>query len=143
VAGKRMLVVIDNARDTDQVVPLLPGSPTCTAVVTSRQQLSGLIALHGARTITLDVLPDPDARDLMAGHLGRARLDREPDAVTDMLRSCAGLPLALSIVAARASIRPSFPLASVAKELQDTAGRLDALDAGDAHADLRTVFSWS
>lgn len=143
VAGKRMLVLLDNARDTDQVVPLLPGSPTCIVLVTSRQQLGGLIAVHGARPLTLDVLADPDAQDLLAGHLGRARLDRESDAVVDMLRSCAGLPLALSIVAARASTRPTFSLASVAAELQDTAGRLDALDAGHRRADLRTVFSWS
>jgi DNA-binding SARP family transcriptional activator/tetratricopeptide (TPR) repeat protein len=143
VAGKRMLVLLDNVRDTDQVVPLLPGSPTCIVLVTSRQQLGGLIAVHGARPLALDVLADPDAQGLLAGHLGRARLDREPDAVADMLRSCAGLPLALSIVAARASTRPTFPLASVAEELQDTAGRLDALDAGHPRADLRTVFSWS
>jgi DNA-binding SARP family transcriptional activator/tetratricopeptide (TPR) repeat protein len=143
VAGKRMLVLLDNARDTDQIVPLLPGSPTCVVLVTSRQQLGGLIALHGARPLTLDVLGDPDAQDLLAGHLGHARLDREPDAVTDMLRACAGLPLALSIVAARASTRPTFPLAGVATELQDTAGRLDVLDAGHPRADLRTVFSSS
>jgi DNA-binding SARP family transcriptional activator/tetratricopeptide (TPR) repeat protein len=143
VAGKRMLVLLDNVRDTDQVVPLLPGSPTCVVLVTSRQQLGGLVALHGARPLALDVLADPDAQDLLAGHLGRARLDREPDAVTDMLRACAGLPLALSIVAARASTRPTFPLTDVAAELHDTAGRLDVLDAGHPRADLRTVFSWS
>jgi DNA-binding SARP family transcriptional activator/tetratricopeptide (TPR) repeat protein len=143
VADKRMLVLLDNARDTDQVVPLLPGSPSCVVVVTSRQELGGLIATHGARPLTLDVLHDPEAHELLARHLGRARLDREPDAVADMVRSCAGLPLALSIVAARASTRPTFPLATVAEELRDTASRLDALDAGHPRADLRTVFSWS
>jgi DNA-binding SARP family transcriptional activator/tetratricopeptide (TPR) repeat protein len=142
VAGKRMLVLLDNARDTDQVVPLLPGSPSCTVLLTSRRQLGGLVAVHGARPITLDVLPEPDARTLLAGHLGRERLDAEPDAVAAVLKACAGLPLALSIVAARAGTRPGFPLSAVAAELQDE-GRLDALDAGDPRADLRSVFSWS
>jgi DNA-binding SARP family transcriptional activator len=143
VAGRRLLVLLDNARATDQVVPLLPGSPTCTVIVTSRRQLSGLIAQHGARPLTLDALAAPDARQLLAGLVGRSRLTGEPDAADDILRCCAGLPLALSIVAARASGRPTFPLAGVAEELRDAAGRLDALDAGDAQADLRTVFSWS
>jgi DNA-binding SARP family transcriptional activator/tetratricopeptide (TPR) repeat protein len=143
VAGKRVLVLLDNARDTTQVVPLLPGSPTCAVVVTSRQQLSGLLATHAARPVPLDVLPDPDARDLLARRLGHARLDREPDATADVVRSCAGLPLALGIVAARASAHPTFPISAVAEELADAATRLDALDAGDPQADLRTVFSWS
>jgi DNA-binding SARP family transcriptional activator/tetratricopeptide (TPR) repeat protein len=143
VAGKRLLVLLDNARDTNQVVPLLPGSPTCMVIVTSRQQLSGLLATHGARPVTLDVLPAPEARDLLAGRLGHHRLDQEPDATDDIVCCCSGLPLALSIVAARASTRPTFPLTAVAEELRDTAGRLDALDAGDPQADLRTVFSWS
>lgn len=141
VADKRMLIVLDNARDTDQVVPLLPGGRACTAIVTSRRQLGGLIARHNARSLALDVLPDPDARTLLVGHLGRSRVEDEPGAVADVLRSCAGLPLALSIVAARAGIRPTFPLAGVADELREAA--LDALDAGEARADLRAVFSWS
>jgi DNA-binding SARP family transcriptional activator/tetratricopeptide (TPR) repeat protein len=143
VAGKRVLVVLDNARDTAQVVPLLPGSSTCTVVVTSRQQLAGLVTTHAARSVALDVLPDPDALHLLARRLGHARLDREPDAAADLVRACAGLPLALSIVAARASAHPTFPIAAVAAELADVATRLDALDAGDPQADLRTVFSWS
>src|SRR5690606_16604192 len=143
VAGRRMLVLLDNARDTEQVAPLLPGSPGCAVLVTSRRQLGGLVAVHGARSLPLDVLPDAEARALLAGHLGRERLDAEPDAVDAVLRACAGLPLALAIVAARASTRPHLPLAAVAEELQNGPGRLDALDAGDARADLRSVFSWS
>ncbi|MHA6622325.1 AfsR/SARP family transcriptional regulator [Pseudonocardia sp. DLS-67] len=141
VADKRMLIVLDNARDTDQVAPLLPGGRGCRAIVTSRQQLGGLVARHHARSIPLDVLPDPDARTLLAGHLGRSRVADEPGAVADLLRYCAGLPLALSIVAARAGTRPAFPLAGVAEELRDAA--LDALDGGEVRADLRAVFSWS
>jgi DNA-binding SARP family transcriptional activator/tetratricopeptide (TPR) repeat protein len=141
VAEKRMLVVLDNARDTEQVLPLLPGSPTCTVIVTSRQQLAGLITTHSARPLTLDVLPGPDARELLAGHLGDPRLAREPHATADVLRRCAGLPLALSIVGARASTHPTFPLAAVAAELRDAT--LDTLDTGDTGADLRAVFATS
>lgn len=143
VAGRRMLVLLDNARDSGQVIPLLPGSPTCTVVVTSRQQLTGLVTTHAAQPVTLDVLPDDQARDLLARRLGHARLDREPDAAADLVRACSGLPLALSIVAARASARPSFEIAAVAAELVDVATGLDPFDAGDPQADLRTVFSWS
>src|SRR5207249_543376 len=90
VAGKRMLVLVDNARGSDQVVPLLPGSATCTVLVTSRQQLTGLLATHGARPVPLDVLPDADARDLLARRLGPARLEREPDAAAALVGACAG-----------------------------------------------------
>jgi len=143
VAGRRMLILLDNARDTDQVAPLLPGSPTCAVIVTSRRQLSGLVAVRGARPLTLDVLPERDARELLAGHLGRSRLSREPAATADVLRHCAGLPLALSIVATRAGSCSTSPLAAVAEELGDSPSRLDALDVGDPQADLRRVFSWS
>jgi NB-ARC domain-containing protein len=143
VAGKRMLVVLDNARDTNQVVPLLPGSPTCSVVVMSRQQLTGLVTTHAARPVPLDVLPDVESRDLLARRLGPGRVDREPGAAAELVRACAGLPLALSIVAARASARPTFPIATIAAELAGAATGLDPFDAGDPQADLRTVFSWS
>ncbi|MGH3994541.1 MAG: BTAD domain-containing putative transcriptional regulator, partial [Pseudonocardiaceae bacterium] len=141
VAGKRMLIVLDNAVDTAQVAPLLPGSPGCTVLVTSRRQLTGLAASHGARLLTLDVLSEPESRDLLALHLGGDRLADEPDAVAELLDYCAGLPLALSIVAARAANRPDFPLAALADELRDHTRRLDALDAGEADASLRAVLS--
>ena len=142
-AGKRMLIVLDNARDTAQVAPLLPGGADCTVVITSRRQLTGMIAAHGARSLTLDVLSEPEARQLLARQLGPARLAAGPEAAATLLACCAGLPLALSIVAARAAIHPHLPLAALAAELSDSAGRLDALDAGEPQADLRAVLSWS
>ena len=143
VAGKRMVIVLDNARDTEQVSPLLPGSPTCTVLVTSRRHLGGLVTAHGAHCVDLDAIPEHDARHLLTRHLGRDRVDAEPEAVDELVAWCAGLPLALGIVAARATRHPGFPLAVLADELRDQSSRLDALDPGDRRATLRTVLSWS
>jgi DNA-binding SARP family transcriptional activator/tetratricopeptide (TPR) repeat protein len=143
LAGKRVLVVLDNAAGTDQVVPLLPGSATCRVVVTSRHRLGALVATHGARPISLDVLSAPEARELLARHIGRERLDAEAGTVDELVRLCSGLPLALGIVAARAATAPEQPLRLLAEELADHAARLDGLDTGEAGLSLRTVFSWS
>lgn len=143
VAGRRMLMLLDNARDSAQVSPLLPGSPTCTVLVTSRRRLGGLATTHAARHLTLGLLEDREARHLLGRHLDAAVMAAEPDAVAALLRHCAGLPLALSIVAARAAAQPDFPLAVLAAELDEAATRLDALDAGDLTANLRVVFSSS
>ncbi|WP_237774392.1 AfsR/SARP family transcriptional regulator [Actinosynnema sp. ALI-1.44] len=142
-AGKQLLVVLDNARDVAQVTPLLPGSRTCTVLITSRRHLAGLVATHGAQILDLDVLSDTEARELLVRHLGPDRLAAEPSSVNTLLDRCAGLPLAISIVAARIAARPDFALAALAEELQDAATRLDGLDAGELTADLRAVISWS
>ena len=141
LAGKRVLVVLDNARDAAQVRPLLPGSPTCRVVVTSRSELTGLVAADGARPLNLDVLSDTEAHELLTSRLDAERTAREPAAVAELTELCARLPLALSIVAARAAVRPRLPLAAFVTELRDTPGRLDALDTGDTA--VRGVFSWS
>ncbi|NUT46126.1 MAG: helix-turn-helix domain-containing protein [Saccharothrix sp.] len=142
-ADKRLLVVLDNAADSDQVAPLLPGGSTCGVLVTSRRALTGLVAVHGAVSVPLDVLPDDEARALLATRLGETRMAAEPDAVTAMIEHCAGLPLALVIIAARACVRPDLPLAQIAGELRDEAARLDALDTDEAGVSLRSVLSWS
>jgi DNA-binding SARP family transcriptional activator/tetratricopeptide (TPR) repeat protein len=142
LAGKRMLILLDNARDTDQVRPLLPGSGTSLVVVTSRKHLTSLTVVEGARPLLVDLLTAAEARQLLAGRLGEPRVAAEPDAITEIIESCARLPLALSIVAARATLHPTFPLAAFAEELRDTHGRLDAL-AGEDDTDVRAVFSWS
>jgi len=143
LADRRILIVADNARDEQQVRPLLPASPGSLVLVTSRNQLSGLTAADGARLLTLDVLPPAEAVQLLALRVGADRAAAEPDAVADIARLCACLPLALAVASARAAARPAFPLTSLADELRDTAGRLDALDAGDPAASVRAVFSWS
>ncbi len=143
LAGRRVLVVLDNARDSEHVRPLLPGSSTCAVVVTSRNRLAGLAAAEAAHTIILDLLPAEQAYELLAQRLGHGRLHAEPQAAGDIVEYCARLPLALAIVAARAAAHPRFPLADLAAELRDVRGRLDALRGGDIATDVRAVFSWS
>ncbi|MCA1601058.1 MAG: hypothetical protein LC776_05250, partial [Acidobacteria bacterium] len=143
VAGKQILIVLDNAHDTDQIAPLLPGGPSCTVLVTSRHQLMGLVTAYGAQPLNLDMLSEAEARELLARHLGDDRVTAELEAVDELLEICAGLPLALGIVAARAATHPDFTLSVLAEELRGTSDRLDALDAGELHANLRAVFSWS
>jgi tetratricopeptide (TPR) repeat protein/transcriptional regulator with XRE-family HTH domain len=143
LAGRRMLIVADNARDEEQVRPLLPASPASLVLVTSRSQLAGLAANDGARLLTMDVLSYAEAVDLLETRLGPARVAAEPTAVEQIARLCACLPLALSIAAGRAATRPRFPLSALADELASAAGRLDALDAGDPASSVRAVFSWS
>ena len=144
LAGKRVLVVLDNARDTDQVRPLLPGSSRCAVLITSRVRLDGLVATVGARILTLDVMSEAESRELIVRRLGAARAQAEPEAVADLARLCAGLPLGLAIVAARAAARPGFRLAALSAELAGGDGRrLDALETADTTSSVREVFSWS
>ena len=141
--GKRMLLLLDNARSTEQVRPLLPGSPGCMVVITSRSQLTGLVVAEGARPLSLDVLSDAEARDLFERRLGPERVAAEPMAVAELMRQSAWLPLALSVTCARAVTRPGVALADLVAELADARGRLDVLETGDVTTDLRAVFSWS
>ncbi|BCB84209.1 SARP family transcriptional regulator [Phytohabitans suffuscus] len=143
LAERRVLVVLDNARDADQVRPLLPGAPPCVAVVTSRDQLAGLVATHGARPVMLDLLSRDEARRMLEHRLGGARVAAEPDAVDEIITRCAGLPLALAVISARAATNPRAALRALAADLGDAAGGLDALAGGDAAADVRTVFACS
>jgi tetratricopeptide (TPR) repeat protein/transcriptional regulator with XRE-family HTH domain len=140
LAGRRVLVLLDNARDGEQVRPLLPGDPGCVAVVTSRDALGGLVATDGARRLDLDVLPLADAVALLRSLIG-PRADDDPEATAALARLCARLPLALRIGAELAATRGTAPLAELVAEL--AANRLDCLDAGEDCADVRAVFSWS
>jgi DNA-binding SARP family transcriptional activator len=143
LAERRVLIVLDNARDEQQVRPLLPASPGSLVLVTSRSQLGGLAAADSARLISLDVLSHAEAVHMLAARLGAARAGAEPGAASRIASLCACLPLALAVAAARAAARPGFSLAALADELADAAGRLDALDAGDPGSSVRAVFSWS
>jgi tetratricopeptide (TPR) repeat protein/transcriptional regulator with XRE-family HTH domain len=144
LTGRRMLIVLDNARDAAQVRPLLPGAPGCLVVVTSRSQLAGLATTHGARLVHLGMLTADEAAELLARRLGEYRVVREPEAAGELAGLCGGLPLALAIIAARAAARPQFRLAALAARLRDEHGKLDALDAdGEAASSIRAVFSWS
>ncbi|MFE7224592.1 BTAD domain-containing putative transcriptional regulator [Nocardioides sp. NPDC057577] len=139
LAGKRVLLVLDNARDSEQVRSLIPGSPGCVTLVTSRNRLSGLVAEAGARPMELGLLDDEEAYELLAGRLGEDRLLAEPAAVERIIELCASLPLTLSVVAARAAVRPAHSLADLAEELGES--RLDGFGGG--RGDLRATFSWS
>jgi DNA-binding SARP family transcriptional activator len=143
LVGKRMLVLLDNARDVDQVRPLLPASPGCLVIITSRSQLTGLVAAEGASPLTLEVLTDAEAQELLRRALGPDRVADDPDAAGALIQLCARLPLALSIAAARTYSQPWLSLAALADDLRDARGRLDALDAGHATANVRAVLSWS
>jgi len=142
LADKRVLVVLDNAQDADQVRPLLPGTPGCAVVVTSRDQLSGLVAVDGAHPLTVDLFTPAEAEQLMACRLGPARVAAEPETTAEIAQRCARLPLAMAIVAARAATRPGQPLAAFAGELRDARG-LDPFAGNDAASDIRAVFACS
>jgi DNA-binding SARP family transcriptional activator/tetratricopeptide (TPR) repeat protein len=144
LARRRVLVLLDNARDAEQVRPLLPGSPGSLVIVTSRNRLSGLIAGEGAHPLTLDQMTPTEAFDLLAARLGTDRLAEEPRAAGEIIARCGRLPLALAIVAAHAGVRPGFPLSAIAEEVRDSHGSLDAFAGGDdITTDVRAVFSWS
>ncbi|MEU6536820.1 BTAD domain-containing putative transcriptional regulator [Streptomyces sp. NPDC047000] len=140
---RRVLILLDNARDSEQVRPLLPGSPGCLVIVTSRNQLTGLVAGEGAHPLTLDQLTRAEAYEFLARRLGAGRLAGEPEAVAEIIARCALLPLALAVVAARAATHPDFPLGALAEELRDSDDNLDAFVGDDASIDVRTVFSSS
>ncbi|MEH1123028.1 AfsR/SARP family transcriptional regulator [Micromonospora sp. CPCC 206061] len=143
LAGRRLLVVLDNARDPAQVRPLLPGAPGCAVVVTSRHQLSSLVAAEGAQHLPLDLLTASEAHDLLARRVGARRVAGEPSAVAEILARCSGLPLAVAVVAARAAVSRHLPFAALAEQFRGDGDCLDALTTGDPSTDLRAVLSWS
>lgn len=143
LSNRRMVVLLDNARDVAQVRPLLIGAPGCVVIVTSRGSLAGLISAEGARPLVLDLMSAQDARGLLGRRIGSARVAAEPGAADDIIAACARLPLALVVVASRAATHPRFPLEALAEELRDSQARLDALTGDDPASDMRSVFSWS
>ena len=143
LAGRRMLVLLDNASSVEQVRPLLPGTGSCLVLITSRDSMPGMVAVHGAERLNLDLLPLPDAVGLLRRLIG-PRVDREPAAAADLAAACARLPLALRIAAELAAARTDYSLGELVAELVDHQRRLDLFDAGgDPRAEVRAVFSWS
>lgn len=140
--GRRLLVVLDNARTEEQVRPLLPGSPSCSVLVTSRQRMPGLSIHHGAHVVPLSPLGPQDSIALLREVAGE-RVEREPAPAARLADLCGRLPLALRIVAEIARSRPDASLGALADELADAGYRLNLLGSDDPRSDLRTVFSWS
>lgn len=143
LTGKRMLIILDNAGSVDQVRPLIPGSPSCTVLVTSRDTLPGLVARDGAKRLDLDLLSLDDAVGLLRALIG-APVDGDPDAAARLAHQCCRLPLALRVAAELAASRPAAQLGELTVELADQQQRLDLLDpGGDSRTAVRAVFSWS
>lgn len=142
--GRRMLVLLDNASTSEQVRPLLPGSPDCLAVVTSRSRLSGLAVRDGAHRVSLEPLPLAESIMLLRHIIGAARVDAELNVAAELARQCAYLPLALRIAAERVARHPGSTLADLTRELANERDRLDMLVTGDDDtAAARVVLSWS
>ncbi|TDC12563.1 tetratricopeptide repeat protein [Streptomyces sp. 8K308] len=143
VAGRRMLIVLDNAHAVEQVRPLLPGAPSCFTLVTSRDTLAGLVVRDGAHRVRVARLPATDAHHLLRELLG-PRVEAEPEAAEALVEQCVRLPLALRIVAELIRSRPALSLTELAGELAERQGALDLLHIeGDPHTAVRSVFSWS
>src|ERR1019366_5227030 len=143
LTGQRVLVVLDNARSAEHVRPLLPATPGCAVVVTSRDSLAGLVVRDGAQRLDLDLLPLTDAVHLLRSLIG-GRVDADPAAAQTLAVECARLPLALCAAAELAAACPAAPLAELVRQLGDRHQRLDLLDGGgDPRTALRAVFSWS
>ena len=140
LAGKRVLIVIDNVRDAEQVRGLLPGGPGSLVLVTSRNQLAGLAA-EGARPVRLDPFTAEEAHELLDTRLGAPLVEREPQAASELIELCAGLPLALSVAAAYAATHPDFPLTALTSEFRRWG--LDMLETGDPATTTRSVFAQS
>ncbi|WP_067683898.1 ATP-binding protein [Nocardia miyunensis] len=144
LAERRMLVVLDNAATTAQVLPLLPGTSGCLAVVTSRGDLPGLAVRAGAKRLTLNVLSENESVTLLRTETCEERIADDAEDLAELARLCGRLPLALRIAADRAASRPYVPLSDLIADLRDESNLWDALGAGpEDETDVRTVFAWS
>jgi tetratricopeptide (TPR) repeat protein/transcriptional regulator with XRE-family HTH domain len=143
LAGKRVLIVVDNARDAAAVRPLLPGPSGSAVLVTSRDRLMGLAVADGAFIVPLEPFTDAEADDLLTRRLGPERVAVEPAAAAALIEISTRLPLALGITAALAAAQPGRSLASLVNELSQPASALEALDTGDPSTTADAVISWS
>ncbi|MFJ7495184.1 BTAD domain-containing putative transcriptional regulator [Streptomyces sp. NPDC097727] len=140
LAGRRLLLVLDDAVDCEQVRPLLPATPGCLAIVTSRRRLEGLGVTDNARLVTLEPMTRQEGLELLDRRLGTDRTRAEHAAAEEIVELCGGLPLALAVAGTRVLIQPVFPLASLAAKLQDATDSLDVLSSRDARTDVRDAF---
>lgn len=132
LAGRRALVILDNARTAAQVEPLLPTEPGCVAIITSRQRLADLVATQGGAVLPVEPLTDAAGRAVLEAIAGNERLAADPEATSQVVALCEGLPLVLRIAASRLATRPQWPVAALARELADERSRLAALSSHSA-----------
>jgi tetratricopeptide (TPR) repeat protein/transcriptional regulator with XRE-family HTH domain len=142
-ASRDMVVVLDNAQTAEQVRPLLPASSRCLTIITSRNQLTGLVVAEDASLISLDVWTEAEALEALAARIGDERSAAEPEAGARLVNLCGRLPLAIAVVAAHLGAAPDMPLRVAVRELQEAQSRLDPLSTDDPRVDVRGVFSWS
>jgi DNA-binding SARP family transcriptional activator/tetratricopeptide (TPR) repeat protein len=141
--SRRLLVIADDARSAEQVRPLLPPGPGSVLIATSRSRLAALVGVDGAQPVPVTTLEPTQSRALLTHRLGADRVNTDPSSVDALVRHCAGLPLALAIVAARATVHPELPLRELAAELGEDEQRLDGLCTGEVGADLRAALEAS
>ncbi|SEG92287.1 Tfp pilus assembly protein PilF [Actinacidiphila yanglinensis] len=142
-ASARLIVVLDNARNAEQIRPLLPASRGCLTIITSRNQLSGLAAAEGASLVSLDVWTEAEALAALAARIGAERCRREPEGAAELVALCGYLPLAVAVVGVQLGAEPLMPLRLAVRELREARPRLDALATEDQRVDVRVVFSRS
>ncbi|MFJ3672499.1 BTAD domain-containing putative transcriptional regulator [Streptomyces sp. NPDC090106] len=140
LGGRRLLLVLDDAEDCEQVRPLLPAAPGCLAIITSRRRLEGLAVTDNARIITLDPMTREEGLELLDRRLGTDRIRAEHAAAVEIVELCGGLPLALAVAATQALVQPRFPLASLAARLQNADDCLDVLSGRDTRTNTRSSF---
>jgi tetratricopeptide (TPR) repeat protein len=145
-AGRRVLIVLDNAATASEIRPLLPGSSSCLVAITSRTRMSGLVVREGAHRVGVETLSQAESVQLLRTVFAGYRTGDDQEELAELARLCARLPLALQIVAERAAARPRMPLRDLIADLRDESGLWDALsvtgEAEEADA-VRTVFAWS
>ncbi|MGW7572233.1 helix-turn-helix domain-containing protein, partial [Streptomyces tendae] len=142
-SSRRLIVLLDNALDVDQVRPLLPASAGCLTIITSRNRLTALAVAEGASLIGLDVWTPAEALVALAARIGEERCRADPEAAAELVRLCGYLPLAVAVVGAQLSADPGMSLRLAVRELREDLPRLDALSADGQRANVRAVFSWS
>ncbi|MFE3170069.1 tetratricopeptide repeat protein [Amycolatopsis sp. NPDC059090] len=146
LAGRRVLVVLDNAGDAEQVRPLLPGTSGCMAVVTSRAGLTDLVVAVAAHRVSLDLFTAAESRGLLRDIVGPVRADAEPAALAELVRLCGGLPLAVRVAGARAAARPRYALADIAADISEEQASVPGTVSGAegvVGGAVRPVFDWS
>ncbi|WP_433260924.1 BTAD domain-containing putative transcriptional regulator [Actinosynnema sp. CS-041913] len=141
--GQRVLLLLDNVKDSEQVRPLLPGNGSFV-LATSRSRLRGLSVREGARLLTLDLLSPAEALVLLGSVIGAARVEDEREAAVELVELCARLPLAVRLAAEQAALHPAWPLRRLVDSIRRKPSRLEALSLDDdADTDLRALFRWS